>query len=242
MRRRPGHPGLPAAPSSTPLSSSSNAGAESFAASSMVRYCASANRSRIGPRTASPPAASTRHRRLLDVRRLLVADLVERQAERDEPLADLQRADRVQHEQVGVAELAQADEQPARRPGPSPASCRASRARRAAPAAPGIGGSTSARRSPNVWSMSTEMSKKSSEIVAEPVMCHGVGPSSEPRSWIAPDADPEHLDARSRRDLDDQVERREAQQRVEAEVALDAERARIRRTPRRARRAARCWS
>ena len=43
--------GSPAPPSSTPLSRGSKAGAESFAASSISRYCDAANFSRVGPST-----------------------------------------------------------------------------------------------------------------------------------------------------------------------------------------------
>ena len=99
---------------------------------------------------------------------------------------------RVQDEDVRAAELTEADEQPARArdrrpPGVVLVELGVQRGK------DGQGGSTSACRSPNVWSMSTEMSKKSSEIVAEPVMCQGVGPSSEPRSWMPQTPSPNTL-------------------------------------------------
>src|SRR5687768_3720352 len=45
----------------------------------------------------------------------------------------------------------------------------------------GTGGRTTPPSSPNVTSTSTEISKKSSSIEAEPLIFHGVGPESDPR-------------------------------------------------------------
>ena len=55
-------------------------------------------------------------------------------------------------------------------------------------------------------------------------MCHGVGPSSEPRRWTPHTPTPNTLTEKPVEISTIEVERREAQQRVEAEVALDAER------------------
>ena len=54
-------------------------------------------------------------------------------------------------------------------------------------------------------------------------------------------ADAEDLDREAGRDLDDQVERREPQQRVEAEVPLDAERIEAEEELRPGSRSAPCW-
>ena len=133
-------------------------------------------------------------------------------------LADLQRPDRVQHDAaLGRVELAQRDQQF----DPAGSTARQLLCFPISAVRMGItatGGSVVSRLSPQVKSMPMSTEKKKNDSDAVPWACHGVGPSSVGRCRCPHTPTPNTLHRECRRDRDDEVERRELDQRVEAGV------------------------
>ena len=88
----------------------------------------------------------------------------------------------------------------------------------------GIGGSSVSSLSPQLWEKSTSTSQNRSEMLPVPSMCHGEVPSSVPRKRTEKRPTPNSLTDSDAEIVIVEVERRELEERVEAEVALDARR------------------
>ena len=214
----------PAADSSSPPRSGAKAGFDSLSASEKFWNCAGANCSNASP-FLREAAAVTADRQPVHVARLLRVPTLSSLSSSGSARCETRSTPTGCRISAASARghLAQRHQQvaPTRAGSARQFSALSSSAARAACTA--IGGSFVSRLSPHVVSKSTSMSQNRSEIEPWPLTCHGVGPSSEPRMLDREQPDAEDLHRERRRDLDDEEERRELEQRVEGEVALDVQ-------------------